>query len=119
MDSILLVLTALGALAAIVDFIPVANVATDLVSVLGMGGAEPTWWEFALKAAETVAFLQFIMPWLEKITQRTAGTWDDNLLAKLKMILAFAVEILGAVGAFDSQLGRRLKAITGPRRTRA
>lgn len=106
---------------AIVEFIPVANVVADVVSVVksAPGMTEPTWWGFALKLAETVVFLQLMMPWFEKFTQSTATTWDDGLYYKGKMVLAFAVEIMGAIGAVDSQLGRRIKAITGPRRTRA
>ncbi len=119
MDTIFGVLTLLTALAAVVDFIPVANVVTAIVGATGAAGEAPSWWGFALMAGETVAFLQLLMPWFEKITLRTANTWDDGLYAKGKMILAFAVELLAAVGAFDPQLGRRIKAITGPRRTRA
>ena len=103
-------------LAAAVDFIPVANVVTDLVSV-AIGNEGPTWWAFALKFAETVTVLQFLMPIFENITIKTANTWDDGLFARAKMILAFALELMAAVGAFDPQLGRRIKAITGPRRT--
>lgn len=121
MDFFVVVLTvALSGLAAsVVDFIPVVNVITDIVNAVG-GSTEaaPSWWAFGLKMAETVAFLQLIMPMLESLTRRTENTWDDGLVAKLAMILAFAVEILAAIGAFDPQLGKRIAAITGPRRTR-
>lgn len=119
MDSMIVMIAALTFLGAIVDFIPVVNVVTDLVSVGISGGDAPSWWAFALKFTETVAFLQWIMPFLESLTMRTANTWDDGFLAKMAMVLAFAAEITGALGAFDPQLGRRIKAITGPRRTRA
>lgn len=112
MDFPILAVALLALLATVMEFVPVVNVVTELVS-----SGDPSWWKFALKAGETIAFLQLVMPFLENLTIKTANTWDDGLLAKFAMILAFAAEIMGALGAFDPQLGRRIKAITGPRRT--
>ena len=117
MDTIFAV-ALLALLSAVVDFIPVANVVTDVVRTATDGGSAPTWWTFALKLGETVVFLQLMVPWAEKFTKSTEYTWDDGLVAKVKMILAFALEILTALGAADPQLGRRIEAITGTRRTR-
>lgn len=101
---------------AALEYIPVVNVVMDLVSTI-QGTPEPSkLWVFALKVAETVTFLQVIMPWLERLTRSTANTWDDGIVAKAKMVLAFTVEILGALGAFDPKLGKRIAAIVGPRK---
>ncbi len=97
-------------LMTLLEFVPVANVVLDLVS-----GADPIWWKFGAKIVETVVFLQILMPYLERFTRSTANTWDDGLVAKLKMVLAFALEIIGALGAVDPQIGARIRAITGPR----
>lgn len=108
--------TAAALLGTVLDFIPVVNVIKDVVGAVSNNGApDPTWWAFALKMAWSITCLQIAMPHLERITRSTANTWDDGLVAKLKMIVAFAVEIMGAVGAFDPKLGSRLKAIVGPR----
>ncbi len=108
----------LGFFSAVADFVPVINVVTDIVKSVGSGGEAPAWWAFALKGVESIAFLQFTMPWFEKITMRTANTWDDHLLAKIKMVLAFALELVAAAGALDPQFARRVAAITGKRKTR-
>ena len=106
-------LTAL--LAMLMEYLPVVNVVSDLVGTIGGTIEPPSLWVFALKVASTVAFLQIIMPWLERFTRSTANTWDDGIVAKAKMVLAFTVEILGALGAFDPKLGKRIASITGPR----
>jgi len=108
-------MTIAAILALVTQFIPVVNVATDLIGTIGGTAEAPHLWVFALKAAESVAFLQILMPWLERFTRSTANTWDDGIVAKAKMVLAFTIEILGALGAFDPKLGKRIKAITGPR----
>ncbi len=116
MDFPILAVALLGLLAALVDFIPVVNVVTDVVG-MAVGSAEPAAWAFGAKLVESVVVLQLLMPAFEGLTQRTANTWDDGLLAKFAMILAFFVEITAALGAADPQIGSRIKAITGPRRT--
>lgn len=108
--------TTAALLGAVLDFIPVVNVIKDVVGAVSGGDApDPTWWGFALKMAWSITVLQIAMPYLERITHATANTWDDGLVAKAKMILAFTAEIMGAIGAFDPKLGSRLKAIVGPR----
>ena len=117
MEHTIFAVALLGILAMVVDFIPVANVVTDIVSTVA-GGDSPGWWPFGLKLASSVFALQMLMPMFEDLTKRTANTWDDGVYAKAKMILAFALELIAAAGAFDPQFGGRIKAITGPRRTR-
>ncbi len=102
-------------LGALVDVIPVVNVIKDVVGAVNGTAPDPSWWAFALKMAWSTTCLQIAMPYLERLTRSTANTWDDGIVAKTKMVLAFVVEILGAVGAFDPKLGKRLKAIVGPR----
>ncbi len=99
---------------AVIQFVPVANVIDAVVGAVN-SGAEPTWWTFGAQIVESIVFLQLIMPRLERFTRSTANTWDDGLYAKLKMVLAFTVEIFGAIGAIDPQLGARIRAITGAR----
>lgn len=118
MESFIAMAGLLTLAATIVDFIPVANVVTDLVGAVMGVEDPPTWWSFGLKMAETITVLQLLMPAFERFTARTANTWDDGVAAKAKMILAFAVEIVAAVGAVDPQIASRIAAITGPRRTR-
>ena len=118
MEHTVFAVALLGILAMVVDVIPVVNVVTDVVRAATDLGSTPSWWTFALKAGETVVFLQLMVPWAEKFTKSTEYTWDDGLVAKGKMILAFSLEILTALGAADPQLGRRIEAITGSRRTR-
>ena len=99
---------------AVIQFVPVANVIDAVVGAVN-SGAEPTWWKFGAQIVESIVVLQLIMPRLERFTRSTANTWDDGLVAKLKMVLAFSLEIIGALGAVDPQLGARIRAITGPR----
>ncbi len=94
----------------VLQFVPVANILETLFS-----SADPVWWTFGLKIIETVVALQLLMPVLEKITRKTANTWGDGWYARLKMILAFLMEIIGALIAIDPRIGSRIAAITGPR----
>ena len=100
----------------ILSLIPVVNTITDLVNVAqsadvtgGAGGA-------IAKFSSTVMVLQYIVvPYAEKFTRSTANTWDDGLLAKAKMVIAFVMEIVTAFGAADPALGKRIRAISGKR----
>ncbi len=111
------IITAMSVLASVVDFIPILNTVTDIVGA-GFGAEPPAWQAFGLKYLSTVVALQYLMPYFERMTRATANTWDDNLFAKIKMVLAFSLELFAAVGAVDPQFGRRVKAITGARKMR-
>jgi len=97
-------------LMTLMEFVPVVNVVQELVS-----SADPVWWKFGAKIVETTVVLQMLMPYLEKFTRSTANTWDDGIVAKLKVALAFTLEIIGAIGAIDPKIGKRIAAITGER----
>lgn len=99
---------------AMLEFVPVANVGLEIYAAM-VNNVDPVWWKFGAKIIETVVILQILMPRFEKFTRSTANTWDDGVVAKLKMVLAFSMEIIGALGAIDPKLGKRIAAITGER----
>jgi hypothetical protein len=90
--------------------IPVVNVLSDVVRGVATGEG-PSWWVALLKAYETVLVCQLLLPTLERWSKKTANTWDDSVVARLKNLLAFALEIVAAVSAIDPDLGRRLKEV--------
>ena len=91
----------------ILNFIPVVNVATDIFAP-----SHTTLGPFFWKMVETVYFLQFLIPYLEKLTRLTSAKWDDHLLAKIGVVCSWAVEVVAALGAADPKIAKRLKGIT-------
>lgn len=113
-------------IAIITNFIPVWNVVSDVIGMTGGSGVDvaenlvaatdPVWWAFGLKVYTSSLFLQFILPYLEKLSRLTATKWDDNTLTKVGNLLSYVVEITSALGAVDPGFLNRLQEVRLPKK---